>query len=473
MVIMRKNSKSAAAEKFVSDRKGSTAIAMAILLPFMIAGLAFGSEVGYWELTKRKLQNAADTAAFAAATQLRSGLDQSDFENAALTVGNDSGFTFTLYDPNTPGQSGALRVESPPTRGGYAGDDDAIMVSVNTIVPRRFTKLFLQNDISLNAFATAEVRNPRPACVLALDPTASAAVLVDGSTDVTLTGCDVAANSISNAAFTQSGSGQIETECISTVGGVSINGTVGSDPDTSDVALTDTAECPEPKENAPVTADPYRNRPEPVVPVDCATNPELRELTPNNNQTGNPLPTWESPTGNNLGKAYCIGNTEIIHGTVNFAPGVYVIKCTGNNPPCTLQVNATASLIGTGVTLYLTDNVVLDLRGGATVDLHAPTPNDVPAPATSDYYGLVIYFARNNTHTSQINGGANFNLVGAVYGADAHIEFNGSGTGSNPGECTQIIAGTVTFTGASDFDTDCSASGTTDIVTALSIALVE
>lgn len=59
---------------YLEDRRGGAAIVMALLTPLLIGGLAFGAEVGFWELEKRKLQNAADTAAHAAGTQLRSGI---------------------------------------------------------------------------------------------------------------------------------------------------------------------------------------------------------------------------------------------------------------------------------------------------------------------------------------------------------------------------------------------------------------
>lgn len=448
--------------RFASDRKGSTAIAMAILTPFMIAGLAFGTEVGYWELTKRRLQNAADTAAFAAATQKRLGLDQSDFEDAALAVANDSGFTLAVEGQPNPDATGALVVESPPTRGGYIGDDDAIMVSVDTTVPRRFTKLFLSNDVSITAFATAEVQNPRPACVLSLHPTASGAITVSGSTQVNLTGCDLAANSVSNDAIVKSSTGSTLTaDCLSTVGGTAI------DSSTSGVSLSD---CPEPIENAPVTLDPYRDRPEPTVPATCATGGEQNDFFSQPTKTESPLPSVGSPTNNNLGKSYCLGsgNTHV-QGVTNLSPGIYVFRGPG-----TLSVNAGATLRGDDVVLYLTDGADIDINGNANIDLAAPTPATQPSPSPLEpYYGLVIYFDRDDTTNSEINGGSNFSLVGAVYGANTNITFNGNTAGSGPGECTQVIGARVTFSGNSSFDTDCSNSGTSAIVTAQSISLVE
>ena len=53
---------------FLEDRDGAAAIVIAFMTPILIGGLAFGAEVGGWEMTKRRIQNAADTAAYAAGT---------------------------------------------------------------------------------------------------------------------------------------------------------------------------------------------------------------------------------------------------------------------------------------------------------------------------------------------------------------------------------------------------------------------
>lgn len=425
-------------KRFALDRKGSTAVAMAVLTPIMIAGLAFGSEVGYWELTKRRLQNAADTAAFAAATQLRSGLDQPDFEQAALTVANDSGFTFALEGNPDPDATGALLVESPPTQGGYVGDDDAIMVSVDTTVERRFTKLFLENDISITAFATAQVRNPRPACVLSLDPTASGALSVEGSANVTLTGCDMAANSISSTAvLTEGTSANATTDCVSTVGQVSDGGSVFN--------YTD---CAEPIEHAPVTADPYKDVPE---PASCASYDPV-------GQFGSGNPANEDPGC--WGKAACSPCATLnIAQEVNLSPGTYVFKNVD------IKVDGNGKLDGEEVTLYLEGSSTITLIGNGTID--------ISAPLSGPLQGLAIFGDRDNAGDFDITGNLGASIVGAIYSPNSNITFTGDSSNFTAGECTQVIGGTVTFDGNAEFDTDCTNSGTRQIVTALSISLVE
>lgn len=448
---------------FLKDAHGGAAIIMGLMTPIIIGGLAFGAEIGYWELTKRRIQNAADLAAYAAGTQIRSGKSGAALETAALDVAEESGYT--------NGTNG-LEIQYPPTSAPLVndslnpgatvdpnGDAEYVYVVLTESVKRNFTRYFASGSTTIDIVseAVARIQNGRPACVLSLAPSQPDAINVSGNTDVTLTGCDLAANSLSSSSVTQDGSALLEADCISTVGGTDFQ-------NNASVTLNG---CPAPIENSPYTPDPYRNVAQPNTSLPCASNAEKNNFTTNNNQTRYPLPSSNSPTGNNLGKKYCGGATEQIHGITILSAGVYVLD--GGK----WTINSTATLTGDDVTIFLTNGATLDIRGGATIDLSAPKPATQPPPSPlQPYYGLAVFYDRNNTGSSTFNGGANFSIVGAVYGTKQYIEFSGNTTGSGPGECTQIIGYTVHFTGNSDFDTDCSNSGTTAILAGQSIKVV-
>ena len=55
--------------RFAEETDGGAAIVHAALAPVLIFGLALGAEASAWEQTKRRLQNAADVAAYAAAAE--------------------------------------------------------------------------------------------------------------------------------------------------------------------------------------------------------------------------------------------------------------------------------------------------------------------------------------------------------------------------------------------------------------------
>jgi len=245
---------------------------------------------------------------------------------AALSVANESGFNLALYETlNKSGTNGTLTLTSPPTSGSYAGDSTAIHVVLSTDLNRRFTKIFASGMVTIATEATAVVQNGRPACILALHPSADEAVDITGSTTVTLDGCDVAANSISDSAFSQSGSGVISTDCISTVGGSDIQ-------KSENVTLND---CSEPIENSPVTADPYRYRSEPSGHEAMACS-NKNEWTANN---GAP----------DSGKKYCNGANVNKKVTINVDPSNPWVVLSGGK----WKFNATSTFVGDGVTLFL------------------------------------------------------------------------------------------------------------------------
>src|SRR5919107_4509602 len=54
--------------EFVNNRSGSVATMTALAMPALIGVAGLGAEVSYWYLVQRSMQNAADSAVIAAAT---------------------------------------------------------------------------------------------------------------------------------------------------------------------------------------------------------------------------------------------------------------------------------------------------------------------------------------------------------------------------------------------------------------------
>ncbi len=420
---------------FLKDVHGGAAIIMGLMTPIIIGGLAFGAELGGWELTKRQVQNAADTAAFAAGTQVRSGADVDVITTAATLVAEESG-----YDGGEDG----VGVEYPPATAPNAadgtdpnGDNAFVYVTLTQTERRRFTRFFSDgDDVTFRSAALAHIENGRPACVLALHPSATS-VTTTGSANVELTGCDVASNSISSSAVSVGGSGDITTDCVSAVGGVSA---------TSGLHLT---ECAEAIENAPVTADPYRNIP---APATCTS-------THNYNQFAN--------QGSGATRCYTgsSGNIQINNNITLTSNVTYVFKNTGASVS-EFRLNGNGSLNGTNITLYFEGKWDVKLNGNSTMNISAQT--------TGPYKGLAIWGDRNSEVNMDLTGNNGAKVVGAIYSPNklSDIAFRGSNVAYSAGQCTQVIGGTVLFTGNSDFSTDCTNSGTTAIMAGQTIKIV-
>lgn len=407
------------------DPAGNTTMVMAFLLPVLMGGLAFGAEAGVWQQTQRRLQHAVDAAAHAAATQLRSGVSsEATLKGIARPIAEAGG-----YVGGDPG----IAVSTPPSTGGFAGNSSAVRVELAHEVKRNFTGIFDKSPLVFNVSAVALVSPGRPACILSLHATEDGAIAAGGSANVTLTGCDIAANSVSSSAVqTTGGAVDVVAGCVTAVGGI-------SDPHSA-ITYTD---CTGPIENGPVTADPYRSVAEPTVDVGTCQN--ANAFT----NAGNP--SRPSPG--------CFQNVGNINRDIELSPGVYVLHNSD------LRLNGGRKITGTGVTIFMSGNSTIQVNGNSTFDIEAPL--------SGPYSGIAIFGDRDSAGEFDLTGNSGVSIVGAVYSPNSDVKFTGNNSTFTTGQCTQVIGGTVTFWGNSDFDTDCSASGTREVRTGQLIRIVE
>ncbi len=406
---------------FVSNRKGTIATFTALVMPVVIGGFGLGAEASYWYFTERKLQNSADVAAYAAAAQLRISREQSDLDSVALAAAVSTGYRTSI---------GTLTTSWPATSGSYAGDTNAVEITVREDVPRLFTALFSSGDVPISSRAVATLKRGFPTCILALDKSASGAVTFTGSSSATLESCNVHSNSTANDAVTVIGSGVVSTPCISAVGEVSY--TSGLTMDT----------CVAPIEYADAVDDPFAGVPDPSTSDPCE---------PTNTFAGPPGTAYTIDAGR-----YCGGLS--IKRNVTMNPGVYVVD--GGS----FTIESSGEVFGAGITLYLTNGATVSIAGTADVDISAPT--------TGDYAGVLFFVDRSEPNATHIfNGASGSRLDGAIYAASGHVVV--AGTSTVGGGCTQIVANTVEITGDAGLGSDCAARGYSDIMNEQLVQLVE
>jgi hypothetical protein len=396
------------------------AVTAAVAMPVIVGGFGLGAEVGWWYFNQRKVQSAADMAAYAGAVALRSGKSSSEILEAAGDAADKSGFV---------ADRGELTASAPPTEGAYTGDARAVEATVEEALPRMFTALFADGPVQVAGRAVARITDGQQTCILALDQQASGAVTFIGSTSAILIGCNVHSNSLADDSVIVAGSATVQTPCLSAAGMVSV---------TDGLSLDD---CVAPYEHADQAADPYADL---AVP-DTA----LPETTPN-------------VFGGGAGSTYNITPGRYrgmdIRRNVNMAPGVYVID--GG----TLKVNSTATVRGTGVTFFLTNGATLDMEGGADVTLSAPT--------SGAYSGVLAYVDRSSPYNvHKVNGNSSSTVNGAIYAASGKVQMNGTSTFG--GGCTQIVALQIEFSGNAGIGVDCTGAGVRDIRSSRLVLLVE
>jgi len=384
------------------SRSGNIAIIAGICMPALVGFCGMGADAGYWFYKNRQLQAAADIAAFDGTVVINGNGSVSAVTAAATSGATSNGWSST---------NGTITVNDPPTSGTHQ-NNQSVEVILTENVPRYFTAMFSSSTVQLYARAVGTAQGSHTACVIALSPTASAAISVGGSGNLSSPNCDVVSDSNASNAINIAGAGQLTAPCIVSVGTASV---------TSGLHLN---KCTSPTNHAPVATDPYRNVSAPTAPGGC--------ISVSHGQTS------FSP-GN-----YCSGISINWSAAVTFAPGVYYISGGG------MSFNGSANVTGTGVTFYLVAGNTVTINGGATLTLTAPT--------SGTYSGMTFFGDRSATSGNNVlNGGSNASITGAIYFPTQSVTYAG-GTGGES-KCTQLIGNTVTVTGNANFNNVCPGDG--------------
>jgi Flp pilus assembly protein TadG len=389
------------------DRSGAYAIMMALSLPVLIGLMGLGTDYGIWTYSHQQMQAATDAAAVTGAAAYTSG-------GSAPVVAQVNAIT-TSYG-FTPGQAGVVvTVNRPPTKGSYAGNASAVEVIAQQPSNLLFAAFWL-NDAPLISTRSVAMANAANGCVLALDPTAKAAVSAQGTTQVTLNNCSLISDSASTTAVSAGGSAQVQALSVDAVGGIS--GLAGI----STTQGTVTGISP--------IADPFADVQMPSFSGCASHNLKVKTTT------------TISPG------VYCGGISVNAGASLTLSPGIYFID------QGSLTVNGGGTLIGHGVTIIFTSSsgsnyATASFSGGATVDLSPPTSGTTAGIVLFGDRGMPVGTAFN------FNGGASQSLTGSVYLPKAALTYAGGSNATNA--CIKIVADTITFTGNSNLSIDCSA----------------
>ncbi|WP_243373432.1 TadE/TadG family type IV pilus assembly protein [Microvirga solisilvae] len=457
MPVSQKNSVFSRLHKFWKNEGGATAVAMGLMSPVIIGGMALGGETGYWYYTARKLQNAADTAAYSAAVRKRAGDTGTKLDAAAIRAAASTGFKPKLVDldpdpVSTEWIATNLFVNNPPQTGVSAKDHQAVEVRLFEVKARLLSSIFSKDPIRIESRAVARLSDGTPACVIALSQTKQKAVEVSGSSSATLKDCGVASNSVQDTAYYMpNSSAYLAADCISTVGGSSIK-----NPSEETLDLNEQI-CPSVQENAPAIPDPYAMVEEPdFSDIECATS--------------NVVSGTVDPGPHHVMR-FCGGLTVKDKTSVTFLPGLYIVD--GGN----MSMNG-GTISGQGVTFFFANNATAKLAGNPFIDLVAPNASN-KNEATESLMGLVFFGARCTLNSPtcdelfKITGAPNSTIQGAIYLPGSEVEFLGNSTASNI--CFQIIADRVIFTGNSTIKmgSNCKFAGTKEAKIAQIIRLTE
>ena len=407
---------------FRHSETGNIATMTALVSVGLIGMVGLGVETGYWYHLQEKAQIAADVSAYAGAVALRNGETVEVTKATAIKEAEALGYTVANLATVTP--------VSPPSQGPFQTNRD-IEVVINYHAPRVFSTIFENDQLFRDVNAVAGYAPAVDVCILALDPTGSAALDISGSSNVDVSGCEFMSNSLADDGFSVRGQANVEIDCANSAGGFEQDGT------TSTIMLST---CPGPRTDLFQADDPFADLEEPDTTGPCRnlTNTERQAM----NGSAGSVSLSPGPTGT---RRFCNGLD--LRKNVHFEPGIYIID--GQS----LTTAANANVTGTGVTFYLTGGADLGFRGTSSLNL--------TAPITGPYAGILFFGDRSDTSAEYIfNGTSDSLLTGTLYAAGSDITYAGDFTGADG--CLQIIAFRIDLTGGSNMTGDCDAYGITN-----------
>ena len=342
-----------ALQQFLAQNKGSTSVifGLSVIPLVMIASMAI--DFGNGVRIKNELQSAADAGVLAAATALANGED----DTSKTQIAEDT-FYANLSDNTLSGFSA-----SPVTDVDFPNKQVTMTVSVKHA---RLATTMLTDHVGINVDATAIVDAGNPICMMALNPSAQAALYLNGTADLVADGCSVHVNSSHDEGLRQVGSGNATAESFCVHGGYA-----GSN----------------------YTPMPHKK---------CR-------------QQNNPFGDYFDTDWAKVGTPTCDYQTDDIEDmfsngangvdTILLQPGVY---CGGD---LRIANGQTAILQSGSDGLYIFLDSGLDITSGGTVRNTVEPGDDVtPAPGETFPSETTIIFAGSNPGILEVNGGADLEI---------------------------------------------------------------
>lgn len=455
-----------------NSRSAKILILFVIMITALLGMLGLVIDGGMAMAAFRRTQNAADSAAQAAAMALFVGNSPANAVTAAQT------FMQTHY--GIP--PGDVTVNVPPASGPYAGDArfaEAIVSRIHNNYLIQIVGAPNSQNVSARAVAGYEsIASGEGAIVL--DPNARPGLSVQGGATLRVKGAVLVNSQYAGVdqygqtvtwpgyaqqyAMTTSNNSTMQASLFLVRGGVDTVANYTS----YDAGGPSPLYCRYPS----ISPDPLRSMPAPTP----ANTPSISNWTRQN----------AISVSNGQNRTFTPGvyrDIQITQGaTVTFNPGVYIMSPQNNNEG--LRINGSCTVTGNGVMFYLTgDNYlaggspgIRDTTDDAQNALDGPLPptsaGSIPAStdpernvrfatldinatsanltltglsdSTSPHDGILFFQRRRNTNTAQIQGnaGTNVTLGGAIYAKWARFSLSGGGRYD-----AQFVVGSMSVSG--------------------------
>jgi Flp pilus assembly protein TadG len=410
-----------------TDRRGSITTMMGFLLGPLLGALGLGFEVGNWYLITRAMQNAADSAAIAAATN-----GTANYATEAKAVAAQYGFV---------DGSNSVTVTASNAAACPGGGNTCYSVTITQSVPLFLSQVIgYQGNTNLNGALAQQLTSSSvatqsttqlPLCLLALGTSGAQDIATNGNPKANMTGCNVMANT--------------SARC----NGSNLNAPYGLAHNTdSGCGVIQVS-------NVPAVTDPYSSLASniPSGALNSCGGSFPQEPVKHNDS---PLPesnkwsVWPPPAAQNLGNnTYVVCGDQQPNGTVTVnAPSGAVLIVENGQLDTTNGNLSTPS--GSGLTVVFSGT-----NGGSYT--HGPTGGgilDITAPTSGPWSGVALYQDPNLTTGVDISAAGNsptWKITGLVYLPNSNVTLSGAVNKSSAGQaCFVMVMDEITINGTGD-----------------------
>ena len=415
---------------FGADNSGAAIVVIALALPLLIGAIGLAAEVSYWQLHHRAMQNAADAAAIAAATN-----NSSNYSAEGIAVASQYGF------PNGQGQITVV-LSNPSTALGCTTNCYVATISDN--VPMYFSQIVgyqgsaegSQHATTITATSVASSQAAYSYCVLALASSGAEGITSHGAPNANLNGC----NTMSDSSATCTGH--------------NLNASIG------DAVGTNSGCGIQQHSNVAPQSDQFAQLATNIPPNTCTSYAkETLKTGPSSLPAANQLSGLDPP-----------GSYQVINSTGNYQVFCGDVGLTSNTTINNTILVIENGLLDTGGYTLQGSGLTIIFTGTNTGNYnHYPTNGgtlDIAAPTSDTWSGVAIYQDPSLTKNVDISAAGNsptWNISGLVYLPHSSVTLSGavnkSGTGAS---CFEMVVDNLTINGTGDIfanDTQCPAAG--------------
>lgn len=429
------------------NRRGSVTIFTTLWLLVVFAVASLSVDGGYWYLTRMRAQSAADGAALAGVIALSSNPTLSDAQTVAKAVAARNGFAASTDNTTT------VTVNN-PTTGPYAGNTNAIAVTITQTGKTFFSKAFglIDKAPTIAAYAVALLSgSSSPTCMLAL----SGQFSITSLNSVTSTNCAFGSNDTAANAVYMSGVNSVDVYGLESAGGVCI--------EANNTCTTNGVQCYSANNCQQIvkvtTTEPASQNqqpsPDPFVALQDTT------FTLDSPQKINNYNWAAEKTSEPVVYAGTYNNILTVSGvsSASFCPGTYILKkgmTIGSLNTVAMATSGCPPTTASGVSFVVLGGT-LSIGSLNSVTLKAQTTNpDYPA-----LDGMLFYVAPSASHNAISFG--NFNnasLTGGIYFPDAAFAFTSLNSTSLPdSHCHAVVAASISISNLNSFTNTTTTAG--------------